>query len=134
MGSKDCENVSLVRPHKIRANFLLLLLLLWAFFFSFFSFLFLWQTKKKLHLQAAAKVAPRKRLTSLLKLALVLWGGIYEGREFLNWAVDGWNDLAWMTRFDLGVSTAKVMGSHRPLHPRVMDMYVWHQLASEVSL
>ena len=28
--------------------------------------------------------------------------GIWAGREFHNWTVDGRNDLAWLTRFDLG--------------------------------
>ena len=30
--------------------------------------------------------------------------GIWAGRD---WAVDGRNDLAWLTRFDFGTSTAK---------------------------
>ena len=34
--------------------------------------------------------------------------GIWAGREFHNWAVDGRNDLAWLTRFDLGTSTARL--------------------------
>ena len=62
---------------------------------------------KKNHLEAADEEALRKRLTSLLKLALDLMDGICAGREFHNWAVDGSNDLAWLTRFDLGTSTAR---------------------------
>ena len=62
---------------------------------------------KKNHLEAADELAPRKRLTSLLKLALDLMDGICAGREFHNWAVDGRNDLAWLTRFDLGTFTAR---------------------------
>ena len=65
------------------------------------------ETKKKNHLEAADEVAPRKRLTSLLKLALDLMAGIWAGREFHNWAVDGRNDLTWLTWFDLGTSTAR---------------------------
>ena len=33
--------------------------------------------------------------------------GIWAGRKFHNWAIDGRNDLAWLTRFDLGTSTAR---------------------------
>ena len=44
---------------------------------------------RKYHLEAAEEVAPRKRLPSLLKLALDLIAGICSGREFHNWAVDG---------------------------------------------
>ena len=33
--------------------------------------------------------------------------GIWALREFDNWAVDGRNDLAWLTKFDLGTSTAR---------------------------
>ena len=39
--------------------------------------------------EAADAKAPRKKLTSLLKLALDLMAGIWAGREFHNWAVDG---------------------------------------------
>ena len=39
-------------------------------------------------------------------MALDLMAGIWAGREFHNWAVDGRNDLAWLTRFVLGTSTA----------------------------
>ena len=60
---------------------------------------------KKNHLEAADEEAPRKRLTSLLKLAPDLMAGIWAGREFHN--VDGRNDPAWLTRFDLGTSTAR---------------------------
>ena len=52
-------------------------------------------------------LASRKRLTSMLKLALDLKDGISTGREFHNWSVDGRNDLARLTRFDLGTSTAR---------------------------
>ena len=50
--------------------------------------------EKKNHLEAANEVAPRKRLTSLLKLKLVLdrMDGLCAGREFHNLAVDGRND------------------------------------------
>ena len=54
------------------------------------------------HLEATDEAAPRKRLTSLLKLTLDLMNGVCAGREFHNWAVDGRNDLARLTRFDLG--------------------------------
>ena len=60
----------------------------------------------KNHLEAADEVAPRKRLTCLLKLAPNLMARIWAGREFHNWAVDGRNGLAWLTRFDLGTSTS----------------------------
>ena len=33
--------------------------------------------------------------------------GIWAGREFHNWAVDGRNDLAWLARFDPGTLTAR---------------------------
>ena len=77
-----------------------------------FFFLTTWhnwalQQRRKYHLEAADEVAPRKRLTSLLKLALDLMAGIWAGSEFHNWAVDGRNGFEWPTRFDLGTSTAR---------------------------
>ena len=51
---------------------------------------------KKYHLEAADEETPRKRLISLLKLALDLMDGICLEREFHNWDIDGRNDdLAW---------------------------------------
>ena len=55
----------------------------------------------KYHLEAADEVAPRKRLTSLLKRALDLMARIWAGREFNNWVVHGRNDHAWLTSFNL---------------------------------
>ena len=49
------------------------------------------ETKKKNNnnnLEAADEVAPRKRLTSPLKLALDLMAGIWAGGEFHNLAVE----------------------------------------------
>ena len=83
--------------------FLSLFIYLFIYFFYFFILFYgmtwhnwaLTAETKKYHLEAVDEVAPRKRLASLLKLALDLMAGIWAGREFHNWAVDGRNDLAW---------------------------------------
>ena len=55
--------------------------------------------REKNHLEAADKVAPSKRLNSLLKLTFGLMAGIWAGRELHNLPVVGRNDLARLTRF-----------------------------------
>ena len=88
--------------------FALFLFCFWFFVCFLFLFFTTWHNwaltaeTKKNYFEAADEVAPRKRLTSLLKVALDLIAEI-------NWAVDGRNDLAWLTRFDLGTSTARLL-------------------------
>ena len=94
-------------PPEMSCYQIIIIIIIIIFFFSTIWHNWALTAKATISFKAADEVAPRKRLTSLLKLALDLMASIWARREFHNWAVHGRNDLAWLTRFDLGTSTAR---------------------------